>query len=78
MFVLLQNLEVTKQGYKMFTMGLSGQTVRVTIQMMDGTAVEVCNIGNVIITIDGKRYQTDYASAEAINAFVNAVLETGF
>lgn len=73
---LLQNLKISKPGYKAFAMG--GQTVKLTVQKTDGTAIEISNIGNVLIIIDGKSYQADYESAEAINNFANKVLETGF
>lgn len=75
---LLQDLKVSKPGYGMFAIGLGGQTVKITVQMTDRTAVEISNIGNVIITIDNKSYRADYATAEAINQFANKVLNTGF
>ena len=75
---LLQNLKVSRPGYGMLALGLGGQTVKITVKMTDGTAVEVSNIGNVIITIDNKSYRADYATAEAINQFANKVLNTGF
>lgn len=73
---LLQNLKVSKPGYKVFA--LSGQTVRITVQKTDGSVIEISNVGNVQIIIDGKSYRADYESAEAINNFANKVLETGF
>ena len=75
---LLQNLKVSRPGYGMLAMGLGGQTVKITVQMTDGSSVEISNIGNVIITIDNKSYRADYATAEAINQFANKVLNTGF
>ena len=45
---------------------------------MDGSIIEISNIGNVRIMIDGRNYKADYESAEAINSFANKVLETGF
>ncbi len=73
---LLQNLKVSKPGYKVFA--LSGQTVRITVQKTDGSIIEISNVGNVQIIIDGRSYRADYESAEAINNFANKVLETGF
>ena len=73
---LLQNLKISKPGYKVFA--LSGQTVRITVQKMDGSIIEISNVGNVQIIIDGISYRADYESAEAINNFANKVLETGF
>ena len=73
---LLQNLRISKLGYKVFA--LSGQTVRITVQKMDGSIIEISNVGNVQIIIDGRSYRAEYESAEAINNFANKVLETGF
>jgi len=73
---LLQNLKISKPGYKVFALG--GQTVRITVQKTDGSIIEISNVGNVQIIIDGRSYRADYESAEAINNFVNKVLETGF
>ena len=73
---ILQNLKISKPGYKVFTM--SGQTVRLTIQKTDGSTIELSNVGNVQISIDGRSYRADYDSAEAINNFANKVLGTGF
>ena len=73
---LLQNLKVSKPGYKVFA--LSGQTITITIKITDGSIVEISNVGNVQIIIDGRNYRADYESAEAINNFANKVLETGF
>ena len=73
---LLQNLKVSKPGYKVFA--LSGQTIKITIKETDGTIIEISNVGNVQIIIDGRSYRADYESAEAINNFANKVLETGF
>lgn len=73
---LLQNLRISKPGYKVFA--LSGQTVRITVQKMDGSIIEISNVGNVQIIIDGRSYRAEYESAEAINNFANKVLETGF
>ena len=73
---LLQNLKVSKPGYKVFA--LAGQTVRITIQKNDGSIIEISNVGNVQIIIDGISYRADYESAEAINNFANKVLKTGF
>ena len=73
---LLQNLKVSKPGYKVFA--LSGQTVRITVQKTDGSVIEISNVGNVQIIIDGRSYQAEYESAEAINNFANKVLKTGF
>ncbi len=75
---LLQNLKISKPGYKIFTMGMSGQTVRFTVQKSDGSIIEISNFGNVRITIGSKSYKADYGSAEAINAFANKVLGAGF
>ena len=75
---LLKNLKISKPGYKIFAMGLGGQTVRFTVQKTDGSSIEVSNVGNVLIMVDGRSYQADYESAEAINKFANKVLETGF
>lgn len=73
---LLQNLKVSKPGYKVFALG--GQTITITIKETDGTIIEISNVGNVQIIIDGRSYRADYESAEAINNFANKVLETGF
>ena len=73
---LLQNMKISKPGYKVFALG--GQTVRITVQKTDGSIIEISNVGNVQIIIDGRSYRADYESAEAINNFVNKVLETGF
>ena len=75
---LLQNLKISKPGYKIFALGMGGQTVRFTVQKTNGSTVEISNFGNVLITIDNKSYQADYESAEAINAFANEALGTGF
>lgn len=75
---LLQNLKTSKPGYKIFAIGMGGQTVRFTVQKSDGSTTEISNVGNVLIIIDGKSYQADYESAEALNEFANKVLETGF
>jgi len=75
---LLQNLKVSKPGYKLFMLGMGGQTVTFAIEKTDGSTVEISNVGNVFITIDGKSYQADYPTAEALNAFANEVLGTGF
>lgn len=75
---LLQNLKISKPGYKIFSMGMGGQTIKFTVQKTDGSTIEISNFGNVLITIDSKSYQADYESAEAINAFANKVLGTGF
>ena len=73
---LLQNLKISKPGYKVFASG--GQTVTVTIKKTDGSIIEISNFGNVQIIIDGRSFRADYESAEAINNFANKVLETGF
>ena len=73
---LLQNLKVSKLGYKVFA--LIGQTITITIKETNGTIIEISNVGNVQIIIDGRSYRADYESAEAINNFANKVLETGF
>lgn len=73
---LLQTLKVLKPGYKTFALG--GQTVTITIQITNGSVIEVSNVGNVQIIIDGRSYQADYESAEAINNFANKVLKSGF
>ena len=73
---LLQNLKVSKPGYKVFA--LIGQTITITIKETNGTIIEISNVGNVQIIIDGRSYRADYESAEAINNFANKVLETGF
>ena len=73
---LLQNLKISKPGYKELPSG--GQTVSITIKKVDGSIIEISNIGNVRIMIDGRNYRAEYESAEAINNFVNKVLETGF
>ena len=73
---LLQNLKISKPGYKVFAM--NGQTIRITIQKIGGSIIEISNVGNVQIIINGRSYRADYESAEAINNFVNKVLETGF
>ena len=75
---LLQNLKISKPGYKIFALGMGGQTVRFTVQKTNGSTIEISNFGNVLITIDNKSYQADYESAEAINAFANEALGTGF
>lgn len=73
---LLQNMKISKPGYKVFALG--GQTVRITVQKTDGSIIEISNVGNVQIIIDGRSYRAEYESAEAINNFANKVLETGF
>ena len=73
---LLQNLKTSKPGYKI--PALAGQTVRITVQKTDGTIIEIFNVGNVQIIINNRSYRADYESAEAINNFVNKVLETGY
>lgn len=73
---LLQNLKISKPGYKVFA--LSGQTVRITVQKTDGSIIEISNVGNIQIIIDGRSYRAEYESAEAINNFANKVLKTGF
>ena len=73
---LLQNLKISKPGYKVFALG--GQTVRITVQKTDGSIIEISNVGNVQIIINGRSYRADYESAEAINNFANKVLKTGF
>jgi len=73
---LLQNLKVANP--KASTAGLGGQTVKFTVLKTDGSTIEISNIGNVKIIIDGKNYKADYESAEALNNFANKVLETGF
>lgn len=75
---LLQNLKISKPGYKILARRMGGQTVGFIVQKSDGSTIEIFNFGNVIITIDNKSYQADYESAEAINAFANKVLGTGF
>ena len=62
----------------LFRSALSGQTITITIKITDGSIVEISNVGNVQIIIDGRNYRADYESAEAINNFANKVLETGF
>ena len=73
---LLQDLKVSKPGYKAFALG--GQTVRITVEKTDGSTIEISNVGNVQIIVDGKSYRADYESAEAINNFANKVLKNGF
>lgn len=73
---LLQNLKTSKPGYKV--PALAGQTVRITVQKTDGTIIEIFNVGNVQIIINGRSYRADYESAEAINNFANKILETGY
>ena len=73
---LLQNLKISKPGYKVFA--LSGQTVRIIVQKTNGSIIEISNVGNVQIMIDGRSYRAEYESAEAINNFANKVLKTGF
>ena len=73
---LLQNLKVSKPGYKAFA--LSGQTITITLKKTNDSITEISNVGNVQIIIDGKSYRADYKFAEAINNFANKVLETGF
>ena len=75
---LLQNLKISKPGYKILARRMGGQTVGFIVQKSDGSTIEIFNFGNVINTIDNKSYQADYESAEAINAFANKVLGTGF
>nr|WP_289767820.1 hypothetical protein [uncultured Acetatifactor sp.] len=75
---LLQNLKISKPGYKILARRMGGQTAGFIVQKSDGSTIEIFNFGNVIITIDNKSYQADYESAEAINAFANKVLGTGF
>lgn len=75
---LLQNLKISKPGYKILARRMGGQTVGFIVQKSDGSTIEIFNFGNVIITIDNKSYQADYESAEAINAFAKKVLGTGF
>lgn len=75
---LLQNLKISKPGYKILARRMGGQTVGFIVQKSDGSTIEIFNFGNVIITIDNKSYQADYESAEAINAFANKVVGTGF
>lgn len=75
---LLQNLKISKPGYKILARRMGGQTVGFIVQKSDGSTIEISNFGNVIITIDNKSYQADYESAEAVNAFANKVLGTGF
>lgn len=70
---LLQNLKTSKPGYKI--PALAGQTIRITVQKTDGTIIEIFNVGNVQIIINDRSYRADYESAEAINNFVNKVLE---
>ena len=73
---LLQNLKVSKPGYKVFA--LIGQTITITIKETNGTIIEISNVGNVQIIIDGRSYRAEYESAETINNFANKVLKTGF
>ena len=75
---LLQNLKISKPGYKILARRMGGQTVGFIVQKSDGSTIEIFNFGPIIITIDNKSYQADYESAEAINAFANKVLGTGF
>lgn len=76
MLPLLRELKVTSPGYRMPP--VSGQTVFVTVRKNDGSMIEITNVGNMQLVINGKRYRTEYDSVDAMDRFVNRVLETGF
>lgn len=76
MLPLLRELKVTSPGYRMPP--ASGQTVFVTVRKNDGSMIEITNVGNMQLVINGKRYRTEYDSVDAMDQFVNRVLETGF
>lgn len=76
MLPLLRELKVTRPGYRMPP--VSGQTVFVTVRKDDGSMIEITNVGNMQLVIDGKRYRAEYDSVDAMDQLVNRVLETGF
>ncbi|MGI6029455.1 MAG: hypothetical protein ACOX81_08595 [Candidatus Heteroscillospira sp.] len=75
---ILQNLKISRPGYKIFMAGTGGQSITFTILKSDGSKIELSNFGNVLIEIDGRSYHADYESAEALNEYANKVLKTGF
>ena len=54
-----------------------GQSCIMTITYLDGSTVEVNQLGSISI-IDGRGYRSEYEPNEAINQFANKLFNTGF
>lgn len=71
---ILQKIKKSKQEYKESEV-MYGQLVIFTILMSDGSTVKITDRD---IEIDGRSYQIDSKSAQAISDYANKVLKTGF
>ena len=71
---LLQNLRVSRRGYRLLASG--GQTVKFTLILQDGTGLEVVSFGNAVIYLNGQPYKADYASAKPLSDFSNGLINS--
>ena len=53
---------------------LAGQTIIVTLKMIDGEQIEIINNGNVFIVINGVGYRSKYEPDEALSSYANSLL----